>query len=156
MLPNIAGLQSVFNVGTAVPVSVTGDTVERELARFIIPAGHVLGSAGFVRLTALMAETNNANVKTCRLRYGSTVGPLLGSTALTGNQGGQNLGWFALIREPKLRCVQVLNGYGWTGAAFVDQTVDLEVDIPLVLTAQLANAGDTVTLEAAMFEGYKF
>lgn len=162
MLPNLAGLQSVFNVGTVVPVSITGDTVERELARFTLPAGHVLGSAGFLRLTAFVAETVNGNAKTLRFRHASVVGQNLAGAALTINQAGQNVGWFGLVRDPfpasaaALRCVQSLNGYAWSSAAIVNLPLDFEQDQVFVLTGQLGVGTDTLTLEAAFLEGYKF
>lgn len=155
MLANVAGIQQVFSVGTNVPVSLTGTLVETQVGKFTIP-GAVLASAGWLRWTAFVTMPVNANAKTARLRFGSMIGTVLGSSALAVNQASQNIGWYAAVREDRLKFAQVLHFSGFTSGLTTEQVMDLEVNNDVIITLQLGVISDTVTLEGFLLEGFKF
>ena len=131
---------------SAVAVSHTGDVNETTLATVTVPAG-ILGISGSLRVTPLYTTTNSANNKTLRVDFGGTdywsfvvttsvseVAQItIRNRAATNSQiGGQLL---------------TSSGFSFSTNAFVTSAV-----VSLTLTGQLANAGETVTLEGYTVE----
>jgi hypothetical protein len=139
---------------SAVAVTHTGDTTETALATITIPAG-ALGPNGAIRITSLMQNNNNANAKTLRYRFGTISGTdYLGySTTTNITHQGQRL-----IQNRNSASSQIAfpagitNAYAATNVAPTTSAVNTAVSTTLVITGQLANAADTVTLESYLVE----
>lgn len=136
---------------SAAPASVTGTVSETTLATIAIPAG-TMGLNGALRITSIWSYTNSANNKTVRARFS---GQALGSTVMTTTATASIL-WEAINRGALNS--QVTNGAGAgaglvaSGNAVVTMTVDTSITQNLILTATLANTGETITLEGYTVE----
>lgn len=170
----ITGLVSVVDGGTgaataqaasqnlAVPyivgksgVSVSGaaDTNENILATITLPA---LTANAAIRLFYLSTFTNNANVKTIRVRLGGIGGTIVFSTSVASQSTDSAL---VYIANRNATNSQVTNspGAGQTGLGLTNSTVatssiDLSTSKTIVITVQKATAGDTMTLESYLAE----
>jgi len=119
-------------------VSLTGTTTETTLLTIPIKGG-LMGLRGRLNEISVFAMTNNANIKTFRAKIG-------GSTIATGTSSslattGFNFWW--LNRNSQS------SQYNNNAASFA---IDTSVDFDLVITGQLANAADTLTLSALTLE----
>lgn len=127
--------------------SHTGDTNETALASVIIP-GNSMGRNGTLRVISVWAYTNSANTKTTRMRLGGMAGSIFWSQAATTNAGRTALIELSNRNNPASQVANVGGSDGvslGTGAIIVP-TVDTTQDQLLVFSAQLANAGETITL----------
>lgn len=138
---------------SAVASSVTGTTTETTLATITIPAG-VMGTNGQLWIMTLWSNTSNANNKTLRVRFSGIAGTqYLLSTATTGV--GSQIPLF--IRNRNSASSQIGGNsssatFGHTASAAVTSAVDTSLATTLVISGQLANAGDTLTLESYTVE----
>lgn len=132
--------------GQHTQVSVTGTTDEIEVFSTIIPGG-ALGPNGILDIRLLRTWTNNSNSKTMYIKFGGTVfGIDVRSTFGVS-------GWSRFIINRNNEAIQITTAQGpldWgdPGGVAVTGTVDTSVDQTLQITIQLANAGDTESLEA--------
>ena len=119
-------------------LSVTGTTAETTLLTTSIPA-NLMNKRGRLNLLGLLSLTNNANVKTLRVKVG-------GQTIVTVTSTNQNLlgfsGWLLNLNS---ETSQRNN----SASAF---TIDTTIANDLVITAQLANSADTLTVTALSME----
>jgi len=140
---------------SAVPLLLTGTTAETALAEIQIPGG-ALGPHGIVRLTSSWSWTANANNKTLRTRLGGLAGTILRSTVQTtnlmifeivmfGNQGAAN-------SQKVFQPLSTVTPFNVSSAAQPTAAIDTSLTQSLVISGQLANAGDSVTLEAYLLE----
>ena len=134
-------------------VSHTGDTLEAVLATITVPAG-AIGASGVLRITTVWTMTNNANTKTARLRFGGAGGTIYsqvaGSTVPTVRIQAQ-------IHNRNSAAAQVGfistgPGFGFAAGSLVTSAVDTSAAADLVITGQLANSADTITLESILVE----
>jgi hypothetical protein len=140
---------------SAVALSHTGDTNETVLATIAIPA-NVIGANGRVVIETSWSFTSSANSKTLRVRFGASGGGV-GGTALLA------LGFTTTAMYHDYRAIANRNatnsqiamlntgvGGGWGGAnnTPIATAVDTTAATEVVLSAQLANAGETITLES--------
>ena len=119
-------------------VSLTGTTTETTLLTIPIKGG-LMGLRGRLGEIAFFAMTNNANIKTFRAKIG-------GSTIATGTSSNLNstrLDFWLLNRNNQS------SQYNNNTTSFA---IDTSVDFDLVITGQLANAADTLTLSALTLE----
>ena len=119
-------------------VSLTGTTTETTLLTIPIKGG-LIGLGGRLVESAVFAMTNNANIKTFRAKIG-------GSTIATGTSSNLNstrLDFWLLNRNNQS------SQYNNNTTSFA---IDTSVDFDLVITGQLANAADTLTLSALTLE----
>ena len=119
-------------------VSLTGTTTETTLLTIPIKGG-LMGRGGRLAEVAVFAMTNNANNKTLRAKIG-------GSTIATGTSSNLNstrLDFWLLNRNNQS------SQYNNNTTSFA---IDTSVDFDLVITGQLANAADTLTLSALTLE----
>ena len=155
----MANLKGVYVLAaSAVAVSHTGNTSETALATIAVPAG-AMGSNGIVRVTTVWTCTNSANNKTGRVRFGGLGGTAYGQWTETTNisfraqceianrnSASSQVG-FALgtgsANEP---------GWGATGSTNVTSSIDTSAGVDVVISALLANSGETVTLERYLVE----
>lgn len=144
-------------------VALTGTASETILATIPIAAG-ALGLNGAVRVTAYFSMTNNANNKTPRIRFGasgagtsgaSIQGPTLASIAGYRTQGE--------IHNRASVSSQVyspagLGSGGWSSSTGVNPAtaaIDTGAATEIAITGQLANTGDTLTLEYYLVEVFR-
>lgn len=136
---------------SAVAASVTGTTNETTLATIAIPAG-AMGANGQLRITALFSTTNSANNKILRANIGGTAFLATTVTAVASTSS------LVMIRNRNSLASQVgfaptiSAGVGTSATAVVTATVDMSVAQNLTITGQLANTGETITLEAYTVE----
>lgn len=129
------------------------NTAENILATIIIPA-NMIGVNGSVRIWTLWSMTNNANVKTYRVRLGGISGTIFQQLA------GVSLAQFsALCRIANRGSVSsqvgqdpAINGIGSSTVAITTSSVNTGIDSTIDITAQKATGGDTVTLESYSVE----
>ena len=114
-----------------------------------------MGANGILRIWPFWSFTNNANVKTARVRLGG-----IGGTQIL-NAVGANLGsiqQLQLLRNRNSQSSQVGipaalgNLFNGTSGAPLTATVDTSVAQDLVFTGQLASGADTLTLESYLVE----
>ena len=139
---------------SAVAASITGTTSETVLATVSIPAG-AIGPNGILRVTSQWSYTNSANNKILRLRLGGLSGSTFFDVTQTTTAVYVDLG--RLIHNVNSNAAQKsrgasVTGAGSTGTAHITRTVDTTVALDLVFTGQLANTGETVTLESYVVE----
>lgn len=134
-----------------VAASGAADTNENTLATITIPGG-AMGPNGFVRIMTLWSQTNNANVKTVRVKFGGTnfLGLPVTSTATTQiittvrnrNSASSQVGY----------AIDTASNFGSTTSAAATSAVNTGSDVTVLLTVQKATAGDTMTLEGYIVE----
>jgi len=139
------GLIAQSAVAVVAPAS---DTNENILATVNIP-GNLIGANGSVVIDTLWSCTNNANVKTARIRLGGIGGTIVGSMTLTSSLSGRHLARFT-NRNSEASQVFSLSGSGTgsSGAAIGTATINTANSQDLVITALKATGTDTMTLEA--------
>lgn len=133
---------------SAVPVATPAATGENVLATIKIPGG-MIGLNGRVILDMLWSMTNNANVKTGRVRLGGLAGSILSASTLTSFLAART---FSLFYNRNALNSQIGfgggSGVGTTGGANFTSAIDTSVDQDLVITGAKALAGDSMVLEA--------
>ena len=127
---------NLYNLAT--PVALTGTTSETTMLTTSIPAS-LMGKRGRVNIIVLLSLTNNANAKTVRVKIGGQ--PFFALTSTNQNLLGLS-GWMLNLNSETSQ----KNG---SATSF---TIDTTIANDLVITGQLANAGDTVTLTAVTLE----
>jgi hypothetical protein len=134
---------------SAVAASVTGTVNETALATVTIPGG-AMGLNGGLHIHTTWSHTNSVNNKTLRARLGGIAGTQYMTQVATTTA---SLSDFRRVRNRNSASSQVgATGaasvpYGATGAAIVTSAVDMSASVDLVLSGQLASAGETITLE---------
>jgi hypothetical protein len=142
-------VNSLYQKG--IGVSVPSDTTEDVLYTFYIPA-NLLGANGMLRIKTEWTCTNNANVKTARIRNG-VGGTIIAQSALTSSA--------TCAIESKLSNRNATNSQVTYSQTFLDSSVsnnlytssiDTTSVQTFVITGQKATAGDTLTLETLLIE----
>ena len=126
----------LYNLGT--PVVLTGTTAETTLLTITIPAA-LMGKIGRLNLLSFFALTNNANNKTLRAKIGANTVNVAGAASLAAT--GFN---FWLLNLNSATAQRNNNA-----ALFA---IDTTVSMDLIITGQLANAADSMTLNALTLE----
>jgi hypothetical protein len=141
---------------SAVAASKTGNTTETALATIVIPQ-RAMGLNGRIRVTALWTVTGTAGTKTLRCRFGGIAGTTYSQLVVAASPAGSmrtNTG----IENRNAVNSQIggpadVGGFGVLGGAVVTSAIDTDAgNVDLALTAQLANAADTITLQAYVVE----
>ena len=127
---------NLYNLAT--PVALTGTTSETTMLTVSIPAGFI-NKRGRLNVIGLMILTNNANLKTLKVKFG---GQTLATVTSTSQAA---LGFSTWLLNLNSETSQK-NGNA------VSFTIDTTIANDFVITGQLANAGDTVTLTAVSME----
>lgn len=142
--------REIILASSAVQLSHTGNTNETTLATITIPAG-TMGANDMIEVTTLWSFTNNANVKTPRVRLGGVSG-----TAFYGPGPASNVQIYSQIRI-RNRGVQnsqlgysasAQTSYSASAGALVTSAIDMGSAQDLVFSGQLANSADTISLES--------
>jgi hypothetical protein len=129
---------------SAVASSVTGTLVETTLATIVIPAG-TIGPNGQVEIICGWSYPNSANAKTLQVKFGGTAYSYL---VLATSAGFRSFTCLANRNNAASQVgISAANGFGTSSAAPVTSSVNTNGDVTILLTAQLANTGETITLE---------
>ena len=126
----------LYNLDT--PVVLTGTTAETTLLTITIPAD-LMGKKGRLNLLSFFALTNNANNKTLRAKIGANTLNVAGAASLAAT--GFNF-WLLNLNSAT---AQRNN----SSASFA---IDTTVSMDLIITGQLANAADSMTLNTLSLE----
>ena len=139
---------------SAVAAGITGTTAETALATITVPAG-ILGPNGTMRIYTTWSGTNSANAKTLRVRYSTISGTAFQQVAVT------------TYNSISLMCSisnrnSVSSQTGGAGADAIfgggstsnpaTATINTNAATTLVITAQLASAGEQYTLQSYYVE----
>jgi len=134
------------------PFSLTGSTsvVTLATATITIPAG-LLGANGKLKIYPLWSTTNNANIKTLRVVFGGSICTTMTSQSVPNNSG------LLIIRninsESAQKCSSgLVAGIGPSFGSIAVLTVDTTAATTITITGQLADGGDTLTLEDLFIE----
>lgn len=147
--PGGTGTYSVFAHSTA-NSAVTGTTNETTLATITIPANS-MGPNGRLKVTTTWSYTNSANAKSLRVRLNGIGGTafLTGSVTTTDtakyeteiyNKGATN-------SQECFSAPSAQGGWGTSTAAIITGAIDTTADRDIVITGQLVNTGETITLK---------
>lgn len=138
---------------SGVQVSHTGTTSETALATATIPGG-ALGPNGILRVTAIVSCTNSADDKTIRFRLGGISGSAFLGSVLTTSASYivQRTIWNRNAENAQVSWALNVGSFANTTAAIVTAAQDTSVDKDFVISGQLENAADTVSLEAYLIE----
>jgi hypothetical protein len=133
----------------ATGMSHTGNTNETALATVTIPAG-AMGLNGGLHIYTSWTYTNSGNGKTLRVRFGGVSGTSYLSSAPTTtaslsdmrrirnrNSASSQVGGSANVSNPLISQT----------TAIVTSSVDTSAAVDVVISGQLASAGETITLE---------
>lgn len=133
------------------------DTTEDILATISVPA-NILGPMGCLRVRTLWQVSNNANVKTARVRLGGIGGTDYLNLPLTGIQGASSEVIIFNQNDVAHQVGSAVGGYSSTGGfgttanVVTRSTVDTSAATTLVITGQKATAGDSLSLVAWVVE----
>lgn len=137
---------------SAVASAVTGTASETTLATYTLRGG-TIGLNGTLRITPLFSFTNSANNKTFKVKLGSTAFSSITLTTFGGSMIPVH------IRNRNSHVSQIgFAPFGQTGYGVISSnptlagTIDTSVDQTITITGQLANTGETITLEGYTIE----
>lgn len=139
---------------TAVKADRTAATTEGVLATVSIPGG-TIGPNGMLRVSTWWSYTSSANAKTLRVRLGGIGGTIFQELAptTTTTMTTQTVVSNRNSQTSQLGAVQGSGSvHGGATAGFVTATIDTGAAQDLVITAQLANSGETISLERVLVE----
>lgn len=156
-IPTVDGILYASGVDVVTPT----DTTEDILATIQIPAG-ILGLNGYLEAFAKFTCTNNANVKTVRMRLGTSIaGTAILTAAITSNTGAVAS---AIVTQKGVASSQdasaIVTLDAATNVITANQALTLDLSasqaaaINLYVTAQKATAGDVLTLKFLRIKVY--
>ena len=131
--------------------SHTGNTTETTLATIEIPAG-AMGANGILRVTTLWTTTNSANNKTQRVKLDGTAFLAFVATTQLSHRH------VTIIQNRNSASSQVgataavANAFDASASAVTTGAIDTTLAKNLTITGQLANAGESITLESYIVE----
>lgn len=129
-------------------LAVGAVTTEAALATVSLPAG-LLGANGVVEVDCLWQVTNNANVKTGRVRLGGVAGSGVGSVTLTSFASARSVHKFWNRNAENVQAFFLGgSGIGTSGTALGTSAINTANATDLVITGQKANSADLIALEA--------
>lgn len=145
------GGQAVL-ASSAAQLTVPGDTNENVLATITVPANS-MSANGTLSVLTYWSANNNANAKTPRVRFSGAAGtPVTGQTLANSvterflvnisNRAATN----SQVFDPGTGGVGT-GGWGVSTAAVTTAAVDTTAATSVVISGQMANAGDTMILE---------
>ena len=144
-----AGLSTEYILAaSAAASSHTGDTNETTLATITVPAG-AMGANGYVVIESLWTITNSANNKITRAKFGGTT---MMSATFTTEATYNNLVRVANrnATNSQVSSTTTVGSGGWGQSTSATNTaaIDTTASVSITLTGQLANTGETITLES--------
>jgi len=135
---------------SAVAVTCPNDTNENVLATITIPAG-AMGANGLLDILLKVSATNDASTKTIRGRLGGIGGTVIFGQATVSFATAEAR---FTVENRNSESSQIggrsgsASGVGGSANAFQTAAIDTSAETTLVLTAQLGDGTDTLTLES--------
>lgn len=130
---------------------LTGTTAETAMASITIPGG-ALGPNGVIQVQVLATWTKSTNLKTVRIRYPGLGGESYYAPQISAATSGTTNGRPVLIRNRNNTGSQIGEAravaVGGNQTDPVTSTADTTQDTSLVITGELANAGEQITIES--------
>jgi hypothetical protein len=139
---------------SAVAASHTGNTDETVLATITVPAG-AMGANGVVRVVAQYEMTSSANTKTTRMRadgISGTVFRTLAHTTTAGYRDHMQIANRNATNSQVGHSSGTSGGSGTSASANVTAAIDTTAAFDIVITVQLTNTGETMTLNSYLAE----
>lgn len=163
-ITGLTGAQSVSAIRTglsvpyvlaasAVAQAHTGDLTLTTMATVAVPA-NTLGANGFLRITAVWSWTNNANLKTTYIRFNGTSYYARSESTGLSNKIQIEIHNVNATNSQKGGPAGVAGGWGGVTGSPVTSAHDTTGSLNLTFLIQLANAGDTATLESYVVEAF--
>ncbi len=153
----LLGLDSGSGVGYLSAVagaSLTG-TTEQVMTTVAIPAGF-LGANGALRITANMTHTGSVNLKNFRIRLGGLSGTILATLGtVTATHVASTLTALIVNRNSQSSQLGILLFLANTTTAPLTGAVNTAIAQDLVITGQLANAGESFNINSLLVEVLK-
>ena len=138
----------IFQSGAA-SSALTGTLTETAFATVTLPA---LGVNDRIEVEGLASFTNNANNKTLRYRLNGIAGTAFMTINLTTQLSYVMFGAFQNRNSASSQVARgsATGGGGWGGggAAVTTMAINTATPVDLVISGQLANIGDSMTLQA--------
>ncbi|MBI5562763.1 MAG: hypothetical protein HY894_07945 [Deltaproteobacteria bacterium] len=144
---------SPFFAARHTPSSVTGTVNETELYNCVLPA-NTLGLNGALRIKTLWSYTNSANAKTIKVKFGGTAF-LNAAPTTTSSTQAQTFVHNRNSASSQIAYWGGLTTFGSVTSGNVTAAIDTTVDQVISITGQLANTGETITLESVVVEVLK-
>jgi hypothetical protein len=131
-------------------VSVTGTTNQTTLFSYTLPAG-TMGPNSVLSVTTLWNITNSGNSKALRVNFGGTLYYNIGLTVQPSVQHK------VIIRNRNSQSSQIgfynaANPYTAQTGTLSASAVNTAADVTILVTGQLTNPGETITLESVFIE----
>jgi hypothetical protein len=131
--------------------NLTGSVAETALATVRIPQ-KTMGAAGRLRVNTLWSFTNSSNAKTIRIRFGGMSGTVFHSeNPLTSQRAIRIITDIENRDAANAQVGKPVDVYGYGPSTNVPVTSAIDTnnnDVDLCFTGQLANSGETISLEA--------
>ena len=148
------GVTLLAHSGTA--ASLTGTTTETTLATYTMPA-NTLKANGILRITSAWSCNSSANIHRARVRFGGTGGTVYSQDAMASRLSGQGITFIRAnnsVSAQKAFSGSLFSNSSYTtgSGALTTSTVDTTSNVDIVLSGELANSGDTLTLEGYTIE----
>lgn len=124
------------------------DTVENTLRSFTIKAG-LLSANDTLLFSSEWSVTNSANNKIVRIRTGAGLPMAVTLTTVVSEFRLQHLSMRNALNSQVGGSGTLSAGYGTSASAPHTQAIDFSADVAVTFTAQLANAGENITLKHA-------
>lgn len=136
-----------------VAVAITGTTDETAAATIAIPAG-AMGANGRLRITTHWHFTNSGNSKTLRVRLGGVSGTMFYEQGVTTFQSLHGVTNIANVNSASIQYGHPDDtaGFGAIAAAPVTGAINTALAQDLVISGQLADSGETITLAGYLVE----
>lgn len=132
--------------GRGADIVHTGTTAPTALATITIPAG-TMGVTGQVRVTVqTRASANNVNAKTVRLRFGGSAFQQFSLASTLTNRFQRQIANKG-VANAQVSYPAGAGSDGSANAAASTMAIDTSIAFNIVIEVELANAGDTVTLD---------
>lgn len=141
----------LYNTGSTA-TTVTNTTAETQVAAFTLP-GALLGPNGYMRLMPMTSQTNSANTKTMRVKFGAST---VIAQAFGGSGSASAYGMFTIRNIGSVSSQKATQGgsvgVGTTSSAIGTASVNTDADVTVTITVQMGALAETVTLENLVVE----
>jgi hypothetical protein len=139
----------------AASLSHTGNTDETALATVTLPAS-AMGANGRVFVVTHWTVTNSVNNKTLRVRLGGIGGTahlaFVATTVASHRDEREICNRGVANSQVGFAATAAGGGWGQTAGAVITGAIDTAAATTIVISGQLASAGETITLEAYRIE----
>lgn len=132
--------------------SVTGTVNETTLYTSPTIKGITLGINEAIRCFAIFSYTNSANNKVLRLKFNATNAYGITQTVTSAVMREANFMTRGTVNTQVGPNAGITNAFGTSNNAVVQIAATLNTDFTITVTGQLANSGETITLESVFIK----